>query len=220
MMPDLRPTSEASLGYRFGGRERPSALGYTQLQARLTREPRNTHFNPQYVRVSVFSPSSGMGHLSICHPWKASEHYRLYPDRVILRDHNGQTIEAFVFGGELQISPNAERTVCTVSSDAPILELVGEQSISAMLAAEVEGLLADRRYPDERGLVEIEARIAQADPLDLYAACLLALKMKLNRLTVLDVTQVQLLRAVSAEMEALRQLPTFEKGLPTLKEML
>jgi hypothetical protein len=219
-MPDLKPTSEPSLGYRFGGRSRPSALGYSQLQARLTLEPRNTHFNPQYLRVSVFSPSSGVGHLSVCHPRKASERYRLYPDRIILRDHNGQTIEAFVFGGKLQVSPNADRTLCTISSEAPILELVGEQSISAMLAVEVEELLAGERCPDERQLAEFEGKIAQADPLDLYAACLLALKMKLKRLTVLDVTQVQLLRAVTAEMEALRQLPAFEGGLPTLKDIL
>jgi hypothetical protein len=219
-MPDLKPTSEPSLGYRFGGRARPSALGYTQLQARLTLEPRNTHFNPQYLRVSVFSPASGVGHLSVCHPWKAGERYRLYPDRIILRDHNGQTIEAFVFGGKLQVSLSAAWTVCTISSEAPILELVGEQSISTMLAVEVEGLLADGRYPDECQLVEIEGKIAQANPLDLYAACLLALKMKLKRLTVLDVTQVQLLRAVSAEMEALRESPEFEGGLPTLKDLL
>jgi hypothetical protein len=219
-MPNPQPMSEASLGYRFGGRGRPSALGYTQLQARLTLKPGNTHFDPQYLRVSIFSPTEGVGHLSVCHPWEADERYRLYPDRIILRDHHSQTIEAFVFGGRLQISPNAGRTLCTVSSDAPILELVGERSISTMLAVEVEGLLADRRTPGERQPSAVEEKIAQANPLALYAACLLALKMKLNRLTILDVTQVQLLRAVAAEMESLRQLPAFEGGLPTLKDML
>ena len=204
------------LGYGFFDRMRPTSPGYTKLNVSLRDEPGRGYFSPEYLRVSIINETDKLEHLTIYHPWEDTETYQIGLDRIVLRDNKGRTIEAFTFGGTLQIVDEGAYTACVLTSTAPILELVEEFSITNLLAVETESTIAE--YQDRQDAEIFERWMAQADPLKLYAASIKAIEQELLALAAPDVTQVQLLRLVSTEIKAL-SANEFRDGLPELTQV-
>lgn len=95
---------------------------------------------------------------------------------------NNKNVEAFTFGGQYQVEMRPDLTLCSIRSQAPILEIKQEETVSAMLAQEVEILLASRRAAWAQDLDAMARHLAKIDPITLYHACLEELYKKFKLL--------------------------------------
>lgn len=166
------------LGYTFFPARHPHDPGHPRLDIIIRPEPTGLHFDPERVQIPVVQQEENFENLLVTHPWARAENLELFPGRVILRDRLNKVAEAFVFGGQVEINSDEEKTRLSLRSPAPILSLTIERSVAVLLAEEVEILLAERRAAWAGNLHEYEHRLARTDPLSLYHACLNSLREK------------------------------------------
>jgi len=170
---------EPDLGYIFFPSEIPHYPGHPRLDVILTELPTERHFDPTRVQYQIVSRQNRAEHLSVHHPWTAGELYRVGVGRIFIRDRIDKTVEAFSFGGELRIFSDPPRTICVLTSPAPIFDLWQTPSLPMWLTAEVEILLAEQKV---KGLQstrdELDLHLGKVDPFLLYASCLKALHDK------------------------------------------
>jgi hypothetical protein len=231
-MADLDPNtphSQLDLGYRFHIANQPNAIGYPSLGIVLHKAPTDHFFDPRQVAVPV-TPSqvspNPIERLVISYDWHGQSHYDVCAGRVVLTDRQDDTVEAFTFGGDLDIHPSEDYTTATISSSAPILDLGHGQpspSLSLLLTAEVEVEMAARRaYWSSHKPGEFERRLSvlSDSPVQLYQACLL----KLNDKFAIDShvegdAMWQFSHLVHNEARRIRQ-ETGEDAAPKLEEIL
>jgi len=163
-----------ALGYVFTPPCAPEYPMYRQLDVTLHAQPAERHYDPEVVRFKVASPIWGTEWIKVRHPWQRTDEHHVLPSCVVIRDRVDGIVEAFTFGGELNILAEGDRTACTLESTAPIFPLNNGSSVSTIFAEEVEILLAERRavWDVEHPRVLFEERLAQVDSIDLYFACL------------------------------------------------
>jgi hypothetical protein len=90
-----------------------------------------------------------------------------------LSDRTGKRVEAFSFGGDLQILSDDEHTVCALKSTAPIFSLFKIHDLPMWITAEVEIILARQKaHWDPMHPHDFEEHVAMLDPFLLYACCL------------------------------------------------
>jgi hypothetical protein len=228
-MSDQKASDEGELGYTFHPHLYPHAPGHPQLDIVLRAAPTGLHFDPKRVRLAVASASNGIEFLTVRHPWQWERHYRACIGQVSLHDHKNKIVEAFTFGGDLQITPEENRTTCVLSSPAPIVEVLPEPltrgpSVHMMLVEEVEALIAQRRatWDREHTPAAFDKRLAAAEPLTLYLACLEALKEKYAHFPhkAEDELTHQFVAFLHAEIEVLDELGTWPAHLPPLDDLL
>ena len=172
------------LGYNFLPESDADWPDYHRLQVVIRAEPTEAHFDPESVSLLARSTQGGSEEVIIHHPWPREEHLVACPGRIVLRDRLGKAVQAFTFGGVLQVQPEAERTLCTLESPVPILALLRNDSAPAELASEVELLLATRRAAwDMQGRGgAFDERLASVDPRVFYLGSLRAVDRRLARL--------------------------------------
>jgi hypothetical protein len=211
------------LGYRFHPKRYAHSPGHPRLDVILPATPSEEHYDPERLRVRVASIHGGVEYIVLHHPWhSAITRYRACAGRVILWDRRGKEVVTFTFGGDLSIEPGEAHTTCTLASPAPIILLTDEPTIPRTLAEEVEVLLARRRAAWGLDKKEYEQRLASADPLALYAACLEVLSEtpRTFREGPGDERARQFRRFVQAEIEALREADLWPPTVPALDELL
>jgi hypothetical protein len=228
-VPDQETPDEGELGYTFHPQLYPQAPGHPQLDIVLRATPTGLHFDPKWVRLPVASANRGIELLTVRHPWQWKEHYRACEGHVSLHDHKNKVIEAFAFGGDLQIMSEEDRTTCILSSSAPIVEMLPEPltrgpSVHMMLVEEVEALIAQRRaaWDQEQAPIAFDRRLAAVDPLRLYLACLGALNEKFAHFPhgAEDELTHQFIVFLHAESKALHEMGTWPLYVPPLAELL
>jgi hypothetical protein len=128
---------------------------------------------------------------TITHPWPWENDHWVCPGRVMLVDRKSERVDAYTFGGSLTIHSQDRRTVCSLESTAPIVNLHAGNDIARLLAAEVEVLLAMKRAKLLSDLSAYELWLANLDPLEFYAACLNELQKKFDRFPDEDLTLLQ-----------------------------
>jgi hypothetical protein len=173
------PHTELELGYRFHLNTRADTIGYPSLGIVLHEAPTRHYFDPVTVQLSVVESSQGrdaVEHLAVHHNWHGRERYRVCACRIRMFDRDENSVQAFTYGGSLSIYQADDYTTLTIASSAPILELLywGQtESLSMLLAAETEHLLAERRtYWSQHEPGIFEERITQVEPRMLYQACI------------------------------------------------
>lgn len=179
--PTERVFNAEELGYSFLPAAEPHDIGHAQLNVVLRPAPTERHFDPEVVVCAVAVVSGGVMTLRAHHPWILDTTYRVCAGHIRLEDRKGKQVTAFTFGGELRIDSEAHRTLCRFISPAPILEHSRQRdTLEVLLGEEVEVLFAERRaaHNNDDGF---ERRLAAADPLQLYRACLAALRDKIDR---------------------------------------
>jgi hypothetical protein len=169
------------LGYEFEPFATPGNEGYDALVINVIRVPTERHFDPDRVDVPIYTADNSVRHLIIAHPWHGKLSHRVALGHVVIRDRKNKVVEAFTCGGDLQIDVYPERTRCRITSPAPIFELVSQmgespENYDAILAAELETLLARRRARWGLNDFGYQQRLAETDPLLLYAAGLYAVE--------------------------------------------
>jgi hypothetical protein len=131
-----------------------------------------------------------------------------------VEDARHEHVKAFTFGGTLHLDSDARRTICQLVSPAPLLEHARElSSLEENLIEEVQILFAERRAVQDDDA--FDRRLAAADPLQLYRACLVALNEKFAHFPSTDDAQrpfKQFLHSATQSLEA--------EVVPALAELL
>lgn len=170
---------EPDLGYIFYPSEIPHYPGYSRLDVILTELPTERHFDPTKVQFPIVSPQNRTERLIVHHPWSSGGKYRVCAGRIFIADRIDKKVEAFSFGGELQVFSDQQRTICALVSPAPILNLFATHNLPMWLASEAEILLAEQKVHWLRHRHDVfEAHLGNVDPLFLYISCLQALHEK------------------------------------------
>lgn len=175
IMTFYQPVNE-HLGYCFHPPTAEHALGYPQLDVVLRPVPTCDHFDPEAV-TCLTAAASGSIKLHVAHPWTHDTTYRVCAGEIDIVDACGEHVTAFTFGGELRIDSDVRRTVCQIVSPVPLLEHARHTlSLEEHLIEEVQILFAERRATQDEDA--FERKLAAADPVHLYHACLAALNEK------------------------------------------
>jgi hypothetical protein len=198
--------SSPDLGYIFYPLAHPGDPGHPQLDIHLPSAPSGRHFDVAAVHFSIFTATDLIERLSVSRHHLGPFEGRVCPGRIIIESFTKKTVEAFTFGGTFQVEMQPDLTICTIRSKAPILEIIHEETVSSMLAEEVEILLAGRRAAwaeDPEGLAR---RLAGLDPITFYHACLEELRRKFKLLPHLQnsfsITFTQFLNTECREFES------------------
>jgi hypothetical protein len=170
------------LGYSFLPTAEPQDIGHAQLNVVIRPAPTEQHFDPEVAICTVAVTSGGIMPLRVHQPWILDTLYRVCAGHIVLEDRKGKQVTAFTFGGELHVDSDVHRTVCRFTSPAPILEHSRQRdTLEVLLGEEVEILFAERRAAARNQADGFDLRLAAADPLQLYLACLSALRDKIDR---------------------------------------
>jgi hypothetical protein len=207
------PHTELELGYRFHLNTRTDTIGYPSLGIVLHEAPTRHYFDPVAVHLTVAAKSQrgdSVEHLAVHHDWHGRERYRVCACRIRLFDREENSVQAFTYGGSLSIYRADDYTTLTITSSAPILEIIyrGQaESLSMLLAAETEHLLAERRtYWSQHQPGTFEERITQVKPRTLYRACITELSRRFTTHTHGDDALMrQFMRLLRKEEENLSQ---------------
>jgi hypothetical protein len=171
----FQPSNE-QLGYCFHPPTPEYSLGYPQLDVVIRPSPTSEHFDPESFTCPI-DTAGGSGKLHVVHPWTQASVYRVCAGEIDIEDVRHEHIKAFTFGGELRIDSDTRRTVCQIISPAPLLEHARQTlSLEEHLIEEVYILFAERRAAQDDN--DFDRKLAAADPLQLYHACLAALDAK------------------------------------------
>jgi hypothetical protein len=171
------------LGYFFHSHETPDHPGPPRLDVIIPETPTYQHFDPQKAQFYVVSPAGDIEHLSIHHPWTMGNRYRVYAGRIILTDRKAKRVEAFSFGGDLQILSDEDHTVCALVSAVPIFPLFTTLDLPMWIVAQFEILLAQQEaHWDSQHPYDFETHLAAVDPFLLFASCLQAIQDKANHI--------------------------------------
>lgn len=163
-------------GYYFHHPEPGFEWGAPELEVKLRSNPTKRHFDPEQLRLRIVEQDEDLDYVRIYHPWPGGRQMRAVIGDIVLRDRKDKTLEAFTFGGTLAIEREEECTHCNLASPVPIIDLRDDHREARLLASEAKALIARRRVDWKHDLARFEARIAQANPEDLYYAILLRLE--------------------------------------------
>jgi hypothetical protein len=176
--------TKQELGYRFYPPADPHDLGHPQLDVVIHAAPTDEHFDPERF-ICPIAASIGTLSLHVLHPWTQELTYRVCAGDVIVEDRKHERIKVFTFGGTLTIDSDFRRTVCSLTSPVSLLEYSPQPTaLSQQLIDEVTILFAERRATQDEDV--LAQRLAAADPVQLYQACLLALRDKFEHFPALD----------------------------------
>lgn len=156
------------LGFIFYPPKKADSPGHPQLDIILREKPTGRHIDPEQILVSTISKFTGIETIKISHPWTGEKQQNICAGRIIVFDFNGKQIEAFTFGGTLSIDSSTDITLCKITSPAPILDIKTETSVGAILAYEVQIVLAEKQATLSDNPGQFEQWLIATDPVTLY----------------------------------------------------
>ena len=222
---------ELELGFHFHPAEPPVTIGHPKLDIRVYSEPTGKHFDPVWVRLPVSLPHTDPYHLIITHPWRGYHRYRVNAGRIILRDRIEKVVEAYSFGGTLEICPQDEFTCLQVRSSAPIFSMqssapmfsiLNNRGPSELFIEEFELILAIIRAELLGSKLDFESRLARIDPFDLFCASIVSIEDRLHEFQPLTRDDqywktIHSIHRIKNELHAAGQWPILQ---PSLTELL
>ncbi len=218
--------AKSELGYVFEPIQYPHSLGHPRLDITLSKVPSDLHFDPEEVHLFI-TPSlekahrKSIEHLKIFHPWTYQTFYRVAPGILIIEDRKGKKVEAYSFGGNLQIESDDATTKCIIESAAPILEIIETNPVVKVLVEEVEIIFAKRRAIWAHDTEGYEARLADIPPELLYSSCLVELRAKFEGSHISDGTGIyEFIESIDSEMRSRMQEGLWPDEVPSISEIL
>lgn len=209
-------TSDSELGYRFYPTAEPHDIGAAQLDVMIRALPATDHFDPEALICLVASDGGRSTRLRVQHPWQQEPTYRICAGEVIIESRHPAQVTALTFGGALAIESDDRRTICRLTSPVPILQhAVKQTTLEQLLIEEINVLWAQRRAALDED--DFERRLAAADPVRLYRACLVALAQKFENIPAHS--QDDTYRRFRHYLHTVMQTTT-EENIPALSELL
>jgi hypothetical protein len=157
-------------------------LGHAGFEARLSDKPSERYFDACRVVFPV-EQAGALRRLVVEHPSRLPGPLRFTAGRIRLEAHDGDLMEIMTFGGEAAFAEEGQLTICRATSPAPFLLLDDDpNSPFALLEGEWEAVLAQSRAAWGRDEYLHLDRLGQLDPMTLFAASILTLQDRLERL--------------------------------------
>jgi hypothetical protein len=182
---------EDCFGYYFHLPDPGMEWGSPQLDVNLRTDPTGMHFDPETLRVKAADQYDRIEHLEIYNPWPFRKRLQVVLGDVIMRDRKDKVVEAFTFGGTLEIEQAEVCTHCSLTSPVPIIDLRDEKLVIQMLAEETKALIARRRADFEPDNEEFEKQLQRADVKQLYFGILKSLEAKFRTLPKSEQAEAQ-----------------------------
>ncbi len=209
------------LGYWFYPAEDANAPGGNRLEIVISETPSLAHFDPERVELDVKIKGVFKEHLKIVHPWDFDQSYQVLKGIIEIVDRKGKKEEAFSFGGSLTIDSGESATICTHTSPAPILEMSKVGSLIMLFIEEIEILFAERSASLLAEPHLYEQHLANADPYQLYLACLQTLIEKYDSLKTVEKARGHEFRDfLHRERRRLREAGLLPREIPPLSQVL
>jgi hypothetical protein len=190
----------------------PHCPGYRILAVALRHHPTYAHFDPERVTLSLYRSGDQP---EVVH-WQRQTPLRrplpACPGPVVITDRVNKRVQFFTFGGTLQLVADGHEpgTVYWVlTSPAPILPLHHDlmPGQDDQLAAECEAFLARLDARERVAGEDLMARLAELDPLQRYAGCIVAITDEYQQTLRLRQAFPDLYRLLKQERAWLETLP-------------
>ncbi len=212
-MTDFKPANE-HLGYTFHPPLEAHAIGYSQLDVVIRPAPTGEHLDPESVACHIAADGRS-SRLHVAHPWLQELTYRVCLGEIDIEGMRHEHVTAFTFGGALRIDSYSQRTLCQIVSPAPLLEHARQTpTLSEQVIEEVQILIAERRAAQNDDDA-FELKLAAADPLQLYHACLGALQEKFAHFTATHDAQRHFKQFLTDATRSLK-----DETIPALSDLL
>lgn len=172
------------LGYYFHPARQDEFLGHSRLDINLYEKATDKHFDPQHATFWLVESNGEVAHTKIFHPWRGHKQLRVCVGRVIIVDRKDKVVEAFSWGGDLEIVIHNTHTSCELTSSAPIVHLISSQDIATVLVSEFEATLAQLHAHwggDDYGF---KKQLGTIEPFTLFVAGLVTIKERLEHTTL------------------------------------
>lgn len=139
--------------------------------------PTYAHYDPERMALHILDSRGLAAFATLDRNSSLHGEQRVCPGFVTLSDRLGKHIHFYCYGGALEavhVTEPAGYTLYVLESPAPILPLqrLLAQGQADQLAQSSEALFARLRARMDRGQGEFLARLAQIEPLQLYAGCI------------------------------------------------
>lgn len=208
-------------GYHFHPHHYSFPLGHPQLDFDLLAKPGERSFNLKLVHIRIWEDGD-LRQEALSHLVRQPGKLQVFPGRFWLETYDGQRINGFCFGGELQIIHFSDFTRCHLTSPAPIGSLSGKaDSPQTILFDELAALVAKERAGAKNDEV-LARKLANADPFQLFVASLAALDARAKKLAATAKTQQyrQLASLVSKAIQAIKEAGEWPDSVPDLEKLL
>lgn len=173
--------NQHDLGYLFYEPAYPEAPGSSKLVVNIYNEPTCEHYDPDEVIFPTVNEDGGFEQVLINHPWANVRQFRVSIGRIRLRDRFDKRVLIFTFGGEVGIEVTDKKTVCCITSTAPILLIDHYASFQRVIAEEVEIMLAKNAAQKLPHIDEYYTWIASLEPWEFYVRSLVEIHEKFAR---------------------------------------
>ena len=210
---------DTELGYSIHpGDDFGSEWGW-QLDINLYQHPTGEHFDPERMDLWMVGHDGEVGQTTVTHPWHGQRQLRICTGRIILHDRKNKAIEAFSFGGEIEILSEETCTNCRLTSPVPIVELVDSHDIQTMLVFEFEALLAmlEAHWGDNEAA--FKRKLAAVQPDILFAAGAVAIQARFRRLPATE-SRRQVLHFLEQTIQEMQADDKWPSSVPALADLL
>jgi hypothetical protein len=189
-----------------------------RLDIFISSIPTEKHFDVLNLYIFVKAQNGEIKHETISHPWDDETSVNICAGVVIMEDRKGKKEEAFTFGGKMEIEEQEMQTICILKSAAPILEISAATPMHRLFIEELEILLAklQAKYPDHN---QYDRQLCEADPAELYQACLMELIQKFENFPNKNEKYFQLLMHLHSQEHRLKEAGLFEIPAPSLDKI-
>lgn len=212
------------MSYKFYPSQRPSAPGYSQMEMVIKESPPTNgadNRDLERVKLNMAIQESLPEITTLNHPWPYGKHAKVCAGNIALQLMENVRVIAFTFGGDMRIIPDKGETLFILKSPAPILKLGDFNQIPTILANEVAILLAERRVDELPDLSTYKESLLCTDPLELYCACLKALRKKFMDLSLPESPSLfAFANFLIAEIESLRSANIWLNQVPDIDKLL
>lgn len=200
----------------------PHALGHPQLDVTLFAQPTGADDDLESVDFVVATGKGEVEHLLVQHPWPWPGHYRVGADYVTMLTRYSEIVDAFTWGGELEIRSDDTQTLCSLTSPVPIFDLDDMDSLEDELANRFDAVVAGWRAQWQREDITFEAGLAQTEPGVLYAVALTEMQARLHLVPVQarDDRHWRLVQVIHQSIHLAQQQGAWPTPVPALTDLL
>jgi len=166
-----------SFGYTTLPRPHAESPGYGGLLVVLRQEP--TAHQPETMQLRLHDWDGQMPMMKLHADLNQPLSHVVCPGRIVIRSRQEREVTFYTFGGSLESETLAGETVFSLRSTAPVLELLPDQeTVSDLLAAETEDLLARAEPQQQLSSRQMLDQLVKAGPEAVYLAVLQSLLPK------------------------------------------
>jgi hypothetical protein len=213
-------------GYYYYPSKYSPPLGHPRLDIYLFGEPTNRFFDAHKAIFHV-AELDGFRELTITHPWEdwmGAEVERICAGRFQLIDRNEIPHYGFSLGGDLSIQKQEDYTLCSLTSSAPIFNLMEDdnQSVKDLLVNEFEVLFAQRMATWGTDETAFAKRMSEVEPLSLFLATLVKLEKEIEEmpLEVKEHGYQGITHIVNETIHTIKEAGDWPSNIPSISNLI